>query len=76
MKGINLWQLGIEANLRIRLYDLKKRKELGALAGQQQGDINAIEFYGKYMLSASDDGTICIWRSKDWELLKTMKGHQ
>ncbi|GAB5585580.1 Protein mak11 [Umbelopsis nana] len=60
----------------IKLYDLKKRKELGALAGQQQGDINAIEFYGKYMLSASDDGTICIWRSKDWELLKTMKGHQ
>ncbi|KAI8576199.1 hypothetical protein K450DRAFT_258078 [Umbelopsis ramanniana AG] len=60
----------------IKLYDLKKRKELGALAGQQQGDINSIEFYGKYMLTASDDGTICIWRSKDWELLKTMKGHQ
>ena len=28
------------------------------------------------MLSGSDDGKVCVWRSKDWECLKSMKGHQ
>ncbi|RUP51371.1 WD40-repeat-containing domain protein [Jimgerdemannia flammicorona] len=60
----------------IKLYDVKRRKELGFLLGQHQGSITCLRFYGKsHMLSASDDGALCIWRSKDWECLKTMKGH-
>lgn len=59
-----------------RLYDLKRRKELGALL-QHQGTITALTFHNKtHMLSGSDDGKICVWRSKDWECLKIMKGHQ
>ncbi|KAF7726718.1 hypothetical protein EC973_008492 [Apophysomyces ossiformis] len=60
----------------IRLYDVKKRKEYGSLGGHHQGDVTDIQFHGKYMLSASDDHTICLWRTKDWEYLKTLKGHK
>lgn len=60
----------------IRLYDIKKRKEYGSLGGHHQGDITDIKFYGKYMLTASDDHSICLWRTKDWEYLKTLKGHK
>ncbi|KAI8371365.1 WD40-repeat-containing domain protein [Radiomyces spectabilis] len=60
----------------IRLYDVKKRKEYGSLGGHHQGDITDLQFHGKYMFSASDDKTICLWRTKDWEYLKTLKGHK
>ncbi|KAF9428722.1 hypothetical protein BGZ94_001322 [Podila epigama] len=61
---------------KIQLYDLKRRKELGALL-QHQGTITSLTFHNKtHMLSGSDDGKICVWRSKDWECLKIMKGHQ
>ncbi|KAG0167576.1 hypothetical protein DFQ28_011592 [Apophysomyces sp. BC1034] len=60
----------------IRLYDVKKRKEYGSLGGHHQGDVTDIQFHGKYMLSASEDHTLCLWRTKDWEYLKTFKGHK
>ena len=31
---------------------------------------------GRWLLSASDDGTILIWRSKDWEKFGVLKGHR
>ncbi|KAI7831409.1 WD40-repeat-containing domain protein [Gamsiella multidivaricata] len=61
---------------KIQLYDLKRRKELGALL-QHQGTITSLTFHNKtHMLSGSEDGKVCVWRSKDWECLKSMKGHQ
>ncbi|KAI1320806.1 p21-activated protein kinase-interacting protein 1-like protein [Mortierella claussenii] len=61
---------------KIQLYDLKRRKELGALL-QHQGTITSLTFHNRtHMLSGSDDGKVCVWRSKDWECLKIMKGHQ
>ncbi|KAI8353962.1 WD40-repeat-containing domain protein [Mortierella sp. GBAus27b] len=61
---------------KIQLYDLKRRKELGALL-QHQGTISSLKFHNRtHMLSGSDDGKVCVWRSKDWECLKIMKGHQ
>ncbi|KAF9972035.1 p21-activated protein kinase-interacting protein 1-like protein [Actinomortierella ambigua] len=61
---------------KIQLYDLKRRKELGALL-QHTGTITTLSFHHHtHMLSGSDDGKICVWRSKDWECLKIMKGHQ
>jgi protein MAK11 len=59
-----------------RIYDLKKRKDLGSLV-QHNGAITALQFYSKtHLLSASEDGTICIWRTRDWECMATMKGHK
>lgn len=71
----------------IRIYDLKKRKELGTLLSHQ-GTVTTLKFSkeivdkedpyksGKWLLLGSDDGKIIIWRTKDWELFGTLKGHQ
>lgn len=69
----------------IRIYDLKKRKELGTLLSHQ-GTVTTLRFSGttgedatsagKWLLLGSDDGRIIIWRSRDWELFGTLKGHQ
>ncbi|ORX57481.1 WD40 repeat-like protein [Hesseltinella vesiculosa] len=60
----------------IRLFNIKKRKEYGFLGGHHQGDINDIQFHGKYMFTSSGDHHIGLWRVKDWEYLKTLKGHK
>ncbi|KAL1920957.1 uncharacterized protein VTP21DRAFT_11592 [Calcarisporiella thermophila] len=60
----------------IRLYNLRLRKELGTLM-EHQGSITTLEFHSKtHLISGSEDGLICIWRSKDWECLKKLKGHK
>ena len=75
----------------IKIYDLQKRKELGTLLGHQ-GSITSLRFSheghtdgeevlgsgasGKWLLSGSDDGKIIIWRTKDWEIFGTLKGHK
>ncbi|KAJ1955991.1 60s ribosome biogenesis protein mak11, partial [Dipsacomyces acuminosporus] len=60
----------------IKLYDLKKRVELGSLH-EHKGSITALRFHGhSHLLSASDDGAICIFRTKDWEPLKVLKAHK
>lgn len=73
----------------IRIYDLQKRKELGALLSHQ-GTITTLKFSqegaseasensdksGKWLLSGSEDGKIIIWRTKDWETFGILKGHQ
>lgn len=65
----------------IRIYDLQKRKELGTLL-QHQGSITALRFSqtedksnNKWLLSASEDHRIIIWRVKDWENFGILKGH-
>lgn len=70
----------------IRIYDLQKRKELGTLLSHQ-GTVTTLRFSseatgeeaqksGKWLLSGSEDGNIIIWRTKDWEMFGTLKGHQ
>lgn len=69
----------------IRIYDLQKRKELGTLLAHQ-GSITNLKFSkvsdqepkstsGKWLLSASEDNKIIVWRVKDWENFGTLKGH-
>lgn len=72
----------------IRIYDLQKRKELGTLL-QHQGSITKLCFSNEadskqfplhkqanWLLSSASDGAILLWRTKDWELFKTLKGHK
>ncbi|KAJ3206527.1 hypothetical protein HDU67_008108 [Dinochytrium kinnereticum] len=60
----------------VRLYDLKLRKEIGSLM-HHTGSITDIAFFGKtHLFTASEDGTVGIVRTKDWELLDTLTGHK
>ncbi|XP_063676151.1 p21-activated protein kinase-interacting protein 1-like [Bolinopsis microptera] len=58
----------------IRLLDLHKRVELGALM-QHSGTVNCLSFHGSHLLSGSDDGTICVYQCGTWECLKILKSH-
>ncbi|XP_059159104.1 p21-activated protein kinase-interacting protein 1-like isoform X1 [Physella acuta] len=60
----------------IRLHNLRKRKDVGGLF-EHSGTVNCLTFFGhNHMFSASEDGTICMWKSKGWEMLRTLKGHK
>uniref|UniRef100_A0A3B4A3C8 Uncharacterized protein n=1 Tax=Periophthalmus magnuspinnatus TaxID=409849 RepID=A0A3B4A3C8_9GOBI len=60
----------------IQLYDLKKRVEHGALL-HHNGTITCLEFYGSsHLLSGAEDGLICVWSTKKWECLKSIKAHK
>lgn len=60
----------------LKVYDLKLRKEVGTLM-QHEGSITCLEFYQKsHLVSASEDGSLCVYRVKDWEVLKTLRGHK
>ncbi|KAI8773716.1 p21-activated protein kinase-interacting protein 1-like [Biomphalaria glabrata] len=60
----------------IRLHSLTKRKDIGGLF-EHTGTVNSISFYGSsHMFSGSEDGTICIWKCRSWEMLRTLKGHK
>ncbi|XP_072709398.1 p21-activated protein kinase-interacting protein 1 [Ciconia boyciana] len=60
----------------IQIYDMKKKIEHGALL-QHNGTITCLEFYGTaHLLSGAEDGLICIWNTKRWECLKSIKAHK
>ena len=41
------------------------------------GSITHLSFPTRsHLISASEDGTICIFRARDWSLLRSMKGHK
>ena len=58
----------------IRLLDLHKRVELGALM-EHSGTITSLSFHGSHLLSGSEDGQICIFQCGSWDCKKTLKGH-
>ncbi|CAI4034737.1 hypothetical protein SMKI_11G1870 [Saccharomyces mikatae IFO 1815] len=75
----------------IRIYDLQKRKELGTLLSHQgsitalqfshpasSSEDSTVATKGKnskWLLSASEDHKIMVWRVKDWETMGKLKGH-
>jgi protein MAK11 len=60
----------------IKIYNLKTRKEKGELT-QHSGSITALKFFkSSHLLSASSDGTLCIWQTRDWVCVHIMGGHK
>ncbi|KAL4657109.1 p21-activated protein kinase-interacting protein 1 [Arapaima gigas] len=60
----------------IQLYDMKNRSEHGVLH-HHNGTISCLEFYGtSHLLSGGEDGLICVWSTKKWECLKSIKAHK
>ncbi|GLI69685.1 hypothetical protein VaNZ11_014373 [Volvox africanus] len=67
----------------IHMYDMKAERDLGILLNPCDGAVPCLEFFmpesrsaPSHMLSGSADGAINIWRCKDWEHLKVMRGHK
>ncbi|TCD68009.1 hypothetical protein EIP91_011620 [Steccherinum ochraceum] len=60
----------------IKVWDLRRRKEIGGLM-HHEGSITHLEFPSRsHLLSASEDGTLCLFRARDWAVLRTLKGHK
>jgi len=60
----------------IRLYNLRTRKEMGALT-HHQGTVTSVAFHGKHhMMTGSEDGTLGVWKVGRWECLRTLRGHK
>ncbi len=57
----------------IRVFDLANKVELGTVL-DGEGSINALEATQNHVLSSSANGSISIWRVKDWAKLHTLKG--
>lgn len=60
----------------IQLYDMTSKTEHGALL-HHEGTVSCLEFYGtSHLLSGGEDGLLCVWSTKTWECLKTIKAHK
>jgi len=60
----------------VRLFDLSNGTELGDLQ-EHDSTVACIEFWGSTTLvTGSDDGFVCIWRTHDFELLLKFRAHK
>ncbi|KAI0050948.1 WD40 repeat-like protein [Auriscalpium vulgare] len=60
----------------IKVWDLRRRREIGGLM-QHEGSITHLVFPSQsHLLSASEDGTLCLFRARDWAVLRALKGHK
>ncbi|GFY39434.1 p21-activated protein kinase-interacting protein 1-like [Trichonephila inaurata madagascariensis] len=55
----------------IQLFNMKTRKEIGALQ-KHNGTITCLEFFDYYLFSSGEDNNICIWSTKNWQCEKTL----
>uniref|UniRef100_V9KNS9 p21-activated protein kinase-interacting protein 1-like protein n=1 Tax=Callorhinchus milii TaxID=7868 RepID=V9KNS9_CALMI len=60
----------------IQLYDMTKKVDHGSLL-HHDGTITCLEFHGnKHLLSGGEDGLLCVWGTKKWECLKSIRAHK
>ncbi|KIY70261.1 WD40 repeat-like protein [Cylindrobasidium torrendii FP15055 ss-10] len=60
----------------IKVWDLRRRKEVGGLM-HHEGSITHLSFPSRsHLMSASQDGTLCLFRARDWAVLRSLKGHK
>jgi protein MAK11 len=60
----------------IKVWDLRRKKEIGGLM-HHEGSITQLQFPSRsHLLSASEDGSLCLFRARDWVVLRALKGHK
>ncbi|XP_078282863.1 p21-activated protein kinase-interacting protein 1-like [Rhinoraja longicauda] len=60
----------------IHLYNMKKKIDQGSLL-HHNGTITCLEFFeNTHLISGAEDGLICVWDSKKWECLKSIRAHK
>ncbi|XP_015783538.1 p21-activated protein kinase-interacting protein 1-like [Tetranychus urticae] len=60
----------------IRVFDMSSRRDVSSLL-QQEGTINCLKFINdSYLISGSEDSTLCVWTTSNWNVIKTLKGHK
>ncbi|KAJ6606999.1 WD40-repeat-containing domain protein [Mycena sp. CBHHK59/15] len=60
----------------VKVWDLRRRKEIGGLM-HHEGSITHLHFTSRsHLLSASEDGTLCLFRARDWAVLRALRGHK
>ncbi|KAK0489297.1 WD40-repeat-containing domain protein [Armillaria novae-zelandiae] len=60
----------------IKVWDLRRKKEIGGLM-HHEGSITHLSFPSRgHLLSTSEDGTLCLFRARDWAVLRSLKGHK
>ncbi|KAG6829143.1 hypothetical protein H0H92_005547 [Tricholoma furcatifolium] len=60
----------------IKIWDLRRRREVGGLM-HHTGSITHLAFPSRsHLLSASEDGTLCLFRARDWSVLRALRGHK
>ncbi|KAF8489911.1 WD40-repeat-containing domain protein [Russula emetica] len=60
----------------VKVWDLRRRKEVGGLM-QHEGSITHLTFPSRsHLISSSEDGTLCVFRARDWAVLRSLKGHK
>ncbi|EPQ56136.1 WD40 repeat-like protein [Gloeophyllum trabeum ATCC 11539] len=60
----------------IKVWDLRRRKEIGGLM-HHEGSITQLTFPSRsHLMSASEDGMLSLFHTRDWAVLRTLKGHK
>lgn len=63
----------------IKLYDLRKRKELGGIivpdANTLSSGVTSLTFTRSHLISTHESGTLMIWRTRDWSCLATLRAN-
>ncbi|KAF8238138.1 WD40 repeat-like protein [Tricholoma matsutake] len=74
--GGGKWLATGSADEIIKVWDLRRKKEVGGLM-HHQGSITHLSFPSRsHLLSASEDGSLCLFRARDWSVLRALKGHK
>ena len=61
---------------RIRIFDMRLKKAVGELT-THTGTITSLKFFeDSYLISGSEDNTLCIWRVYDWTCVHILGGHK
>lgn len=51
--------------------------DLGRNSPCRTGTITCLEFYGSsHLLSGGEDGLVCVWDTKKWQCLKSIRAHK